>query len=119
MADFHFRDSDIGFYEIRSITSGLLVSEPELKISARRSTTKETTAYYLGVIYSVIGINSFGCFWLAVKQSPDRPMAAILSVIGVGDAPEMIERFETAESLRLDPNQTLHAVIGAYEEVLL
>jgi len=46
-------------------------------------------------------------------------MAAILSVIGVGDAPEIIERFETAESLRLDPNQTLRAVIGAYEDVLL
>ena len=46
-------------------------------------------------------------------------MAAILSVIGVGDAPEIIERFETAESLRLDPNQTLQAVIGAYEDVLL
>ena len=37
----------------------------------------------------------------------------------MGDAPEMIERFETAESLRLDPNQTLQAVIGAYEELLL
>ena len=46
-------------------------------------------------------------------------MAAILSVIGVGDAPEIIELFETAESLRLDPNQTLQAVIGAYEDVLL
>ena len=119
MADSHFRDSDIGFYEIRSITSGLLVSEPELKISARRSRRKKRQRItWASFIASLVLIPSV-VFWLAVKQSPDRPMAAILSVIGVGDAPEMIERFETAESLRLDPNQTLQAVIGAYEEVLL
>ena len=119
MADSHFRDSDIGFYEIRSITSGLLVSEPELKISARRSRRKKRQRItWASFIASLVLIPSI-VFWLAVKQSPDRPMAAILSVIGVGDAPEMIERFETAESLRLDPNQTLQAVIGAYEEVLL
>ena len=41
MKNSHFRDSDIGFSEIRSITSGLLVSEPELKISARRSRRKK------------------------------------------------------------------------------
>ena len=119
MADSNFRDSDIGFYEIRSITSGLLVNEPELKISARRSRRKKRQRItWASFIASLVLIPAL-VFWVAVRQSPDRPMAAILSVIGVGDAPEMIERFETAESLRLDPNQTLQAVIGAYEEVLL
>ena len=119
MTNLHFRDSDIGSYEIRSITSGLLVSEPELKISARRSRRKKRQRItWVSFITSLVLIPSV-VFWLAVKQSPDRPIAAILSVIGLGDAPEIIERFETAESLRLDPNQTLQAVIGAYGDVLL
>ena len=119
MADSHFRDSDIGLYEIRSITSGLLIGEPELKISARRSRRKKRQRItWASFIASLVLIPSV-VFWLAVKQSPDRPMAAILSVIGAVDAPEIIERFESAEALRLDPNQTLQAVIGAYEEVLL
>ena len=104
MTNLHFRDSDIGSYEIRSITSGLLVSEPELKIGARRSRRKKRQRItWASFIASLVLITSPSCL-----KSMRKMTAYITNFYRAINVPTRLSIVSNSRVPYLEPRQDLY-----------
>lgn len=74
---------------------------------------RAAAAALLGALLAIaIGAGS----WAIATE--DRSMARLLAYAGFAEDPDVASAWQDAEALRLDPNQSLASVVGAYRRVL-
>ncbi len=91
---------------------------PELEVP---SASAEDTSQGLTTrqIYAMVtGFTTFSVMALMFSYFQFQPVQVFFHELGLGEHPELTELWQTAESIRSDPNQTLSAIRGAYNQVL-
>lgn len=88
----------------------------QIRTEARRQ-PQEMQRRTRGVLLALLAITVAGALGYFAMQRPEL-VEELLTTAGIAEDPRIEERWQAAEALRADPNQSLTAIVAAYNRVL-